>query len=355
VRVMCFSSFTFGYLNRARVLFETVKRYHADWDCVALITDRPPAGLRVDVKKEPFDRVIYANDLSIDAFDSWIFKHDIVEACTAIKGPFMNEASKTQTDAIIYLDPDIALFSPLDEITGMLESSDIILTPHLLDPDDDDIAIRDNEITALKAGIYNLGFVAVRTRDEGLRFARWWGERCLRYCYDDVESGLFVDQRWCDHVPSFFDRVKILKHPGCNVASWNLSNRRLKIHRDGTITVNGSPLRFWHFTKLGKIGDTMTKRYAADNFHVYELWRWYKERVLRHTEGVIPSGYWAYRAYDNGDEILKPDRILYRSRPELQAMFPRPFRCGEDSYHEYLRQRRSSQRLVDDGSSITAS
>jgi len=28
VKVLCYSSFTFSYLNRARVLFQTVRRFH---------------------------------------------------------------------------------------------------------------------------------------------------------------------------------------------------------------------------------------------------------------------------------------------------------------------------------------
>ena len=37
MRVTCFSSFTFGYLDRARVLFSSLKRFHPDWDLVALM------------------------------------------------------------------------------------------------------------------------------------------------------------------------------------------------------------------------------------------------------------------------------------------------------------------------------
>ena len=64
MKVVCYSSFTFGYLNRARVLFESVKRFHPDWHCVALITDVPPEDFewRDD---EPIDEIVYAKDLGI--------------------------------------------------------------------------------------------------------------------------------------------------------------------------------------------------------------------------------------------------------------------------------------------------
>ena len=44
MKVLCYSSFTFSYLNRARVLFQTLRRFHPEWELVALMTDRPPHG-----------------------------------------------------------------------------------------------------------------------------------------------------------------------------------------------------------------------------------------------------------------------------------------------------------------------
>ena len=101
MKVLCYSSFTFGYLNRARVLFQSVKRHHPDWHCVALITDEPPSGFewRDD---EPMDEIVYAKDLDIPDFRQWLFKHDIVEVCTAVKGPFALHACSLGYDAVIY-------------------------------------------------------------------------------------------------------------------------------------------------------------------------------------------------------------------------------------------------------------
>jgi hypothetical protein len=336
MKILAFSSFTFSYLNRARVLFQTLRRFHPDWELVALITDEPPAGFEFDPSKEPFDRVVWAKDLGIPDFESWLFKHDIVEVCTAVKGPFIHQACSSGADAVIYLDPDTALFGTLEPLEAWLQDHEILLTPHLIDPNDDPMAILDNDISTLRTGIFNLGFVAIRTTGEGARFAMWWSDRLLSYCYDDIPSGLFVDQRWCDHVPALFDGVKVIRDPGYNVASWNLSRRKLAVQKDGRITVNGEPLRFWHFTKLGPLGDTMTKRYAGENFPVYEIWSWYKRQVASVTEQAIPDRYWAYEAFEDGAKIEKPQRVLYRQRPDLQAAFPNPFASGRGSYQQWL-------------------
>jgi hypothetical protein len=336
MKVQAYTSFTFSYLNRARVLFKTLRRRHPDWELVALITDEPPPGFAFDPADEPFDRVVWAQDLGIPNFKSWLFKHDVVEVCTAVKGPYLHQACSSGADVVIYLDPDTALLGPLDPLLDMLQTDEILLTPHLIDPNDDVQAILDNDIATLRTGIYNLGFVAIRTQGEGARFAKWWNDRLLSYCYDDIPLGLFVDQRWCDHVPALFDRVKIIRDPGYNVASWNLSQRKVAVGKDGSITVNGHPLRFWHFTKLGPLGDTMTKRYAGSNFPVYEIWSWYKRQVAAATDPGIPDRWWAYGTYADGAPIEKAHRVLYRERADLQAAYPDPYAAGPGSFREWL-------------------
>ncbi|MCR5877542.1 hypothetical protein [Phenylobacterium sp. J367] len=163
MKVLCYSSFTFSYLNRARVLYRTLRRFHPDWELVALITDEPPADFVFKAPDEPFDRVVWAQDLGIPDFRSWLFKHDVVEVCTAVKGPFIHQACASGADAVIYLDPDTALLADLDPLVDGLKTHDIVLTPHLIEPNTTTEAILDNDLSASRTGIFNLGFVAIRT------------------------------------------------------------------------------------------------------------------------------------------------------------------------------------------------
>lgn len=335
MRVTCFTSFTYAYLNRARVLFRSLRRHHPDWTLVALVTDRPPPGIHLDLAAEDFDRLAFFDELGLS--EDWLFGHDIIEACTAVKGPMLAAlAEDGQAEAVIYLDPDTAVLNPLDTVLEGLARHDGLLTPHLLEPEEEEQALLDNELATLRTGIFNLGFLAIRTRGDGLAFARWWRDRLLAYCHDDIPRGLFTDQRWCDHVPAFFPNFGILRDPGCNVASWNLSRRKISIGPDGVARVNGEVLRFWHFTKLGPTGDTMTRRYARDNYPVYEIWNWYRREIAEATDARIPERYWAFDTYDDGRRIEKSHRVLYRTRPDLQAAFHAPFATGADSYAAWL-------------------
>ena len=154
MKVLCFSSFTFSYLNRARVLYRSVRCFHPDWHLVAVITDRPPPSFHLDLLEEPFDEVVWHDELGIADVPAWLFKHDVVEVCTAVKGPFLDLACRLGYDAVIYLDPDTCLFNNLRPLLEILETHDVVLTPHLLEPETEQMAIVDNEICPLWAGIY---------------------------------------------------------------------------------------------------------------------------------------------------------------------------------------------------------
>ena len=62
-----------------------------------------------------------------------------------------------------------------------------------------------------------------------------------------MKRGLFTDQKWIDDVPSKFEGVFVINHPGYNVAYWNLMQREVKVI-DGKITVNSKPMYFFHFS-----------------------------------------------------------------------------------------------------------
>lgn len=313
MRVACYTSASYNYLDRARVLFETVREFHPEWEIWFCLSDEEPPGFIFDPAHEGIDRVIKLRDLPIDEPLAWAFEHDIVELCTAVKGPCMELMLRDGVDKVVYLDPDIALFGRLDEVLEVLDRHSAVLTPHLVTPEVGREAIMDNEIGALKYGVYNLGFAAVSNTEAGRAFAAWWSDRLVAFCFDEPENGLFTDQKWCNHAPVFFPELAVLRHKGYNVASWNLSQRPVVIGPDGRITAGGDPLRFFHFTKVTHVGEVMLERYAGGRLDVFEVMHWYKRRLAAHTVHGLPAGWWHYGRYENGNQITKADRRSLRA------------------------------------------
>ena len=333
--MLVFTSVTKSYLPKARVLAKSVKYFHPDWSFFLLLSDDLPVGF--DLTLEPFDEVLSIDQLGIQNWKSWAFGHAVVELCTAVKGSAAELlAQRAGVDKIMYLDPDIKVFASLSSLNDLLDENDILLTPHLLDPETDINAIADNEISALKHGIYNLGFFAAKTTGQGMEFIRWWAERLRLFCRDDIPGGLFTDQRWCDLAPAFFSGLKIVRDRGCNVATWNISHRKLSKSEDNIFLVADVPLRFYHFTSYDNgNGVAMLKRYASDQSVAGELWDTYGNELCAEGQGDPRNKGWLYGQFENGSPISLESRRVYQSRIDLRKAFPDPFSVIEPSYFSW--------------------
>lgn len=334
-----FTSVTVNYLPKARVLAESVKRFHPEATFHLMLSDAIPPELRES--PGPFDTITHVEELPIKDIRQWIFKHTLVELCTAVKGPFCQKLmAEHPHDPVFYFDPDIVVLSSLEPLLASLREHDILLTPHQTEPDSATDAIMDNEICSLRHGIYNLGFLGLAPTAEGRRFADWWADRLLDFCYADIENGLFTDQRWVDLAPAFFPTVKIHRDPGCNVATWNLTNRRVTGATPYNLFVNGNPLCFFHFSGF----DSGAQKIMLDKFGkhspaLFELRDWYVEQCERAEQGRLGTTAWAYGCFDNGVPITLHQRLLYRLRGDVRTVFPDPFLAQDINnsyYHWYL-------------------
>lgn len=326
-----YTSITSNYIPKARVLAHSVHRHDPNAVFHLLLSDNPPPGF--DLANEPFDTVLGLEELGIPNARAWAFKHLLVEMCTAVKGPGALEiVRRHQPDKLVYLDPDIVVFGGLQDLSRELDTHSVLLTPHLTDPESTRQGVLDNEISALKHGIYNLGFVGFRCAGEGLRCMQWWSDRLLEFCRDDIPEGLFTDQRWADLIPAMFDGVRILREPRYNVATWNLSTRQATGQAPDALKINGQPLGFYHFSGFDSgAQETMLRLYGGESPVLFELRKWYIaecERLGQSELGKIPC---IYSRYDNGETITKMQRILYRERADLQAAFPQPFDTSDVS------------------------
>lgn len=221
-----FTSAAVNYLPKVRILCRSLKRHHPEATIHLALADLRPGWL--SARGEPFDHILDIAELQIPNWRPWSFSHNIVELSTAIK-PFALRHLLRQpgTGTVLYFDPDMVLFSRVDDILATLQGANLALTPHQVTPERTLGAILDNEVASLKHGIFNLGFIGVRNTEEARRFADWWADRVYRLCRAEVESGLFTDQKWINFAPVFFDGVAIVKSSRHNVATWNLTTRRV--------------------------------------------------------------------------------------------------------------------------------
>lgn len=322
--VTVFTSANLAHLDRAVVLRDSLKEFHPDWGLVLVLVDEIPDSEPLLAELARFDRVLLASELRGDDFRSWIFGHDVVEACAAIKGLATAFLLHQSRGPVIYLAPNMMVFGSLEPVVTALSRGGVALTPHILAPPSNPASVLENEIGSLRRGVFNLGFLAVSKQGSGPAFAGWWKERLNDYCLDDVPSGVCIDQRIVDHVPVFFPDTVLIRDPGMSVGSWNLAERHISLSGSGEYLVNGEPLRLFHFRRALNDGPAIATRWAADNVHVAEIWRFYLARLLA-VRDRLPTPDWAYGHYTNRESIPLEHRRRYREDRSLRARFPDPF------------------------------
>jgi hypothetical protein len=214
-----------------------------------------------------------------------------------------------------------------------------LLTPHQAVPETTLESIIDNEICSLKHGIYNLGFLGVKNSPQGRTFAEWWASRLNHFCFDDIPGGIFTDQRWIDLAPAFFPDHTILRDPGYNVCTWNLTHRKVEGSLQSGLTANGQPLVFYHFSGLDSgAQQVMLNKYGAQMPALYELRTWYLTECERHGQSEMSAIPWKYARFDNGAAVTPAHRKRYRTSAVLRQAFPQPFSAQneEESFFHWF-------------------
>jgi glycosyltransferase involved in cell wall biosynthesis len=246
-------------------------------------------------------------DMGISLLDNMKLWYNVVEFNTAIK-PFCFQYffSTLAFDEVCYLDPDIFVFSPLVEVFDALTDHSCVLTPHMMHPLQD--GKEPSDLTIMKSGVYNLGFLALKHDGDALRLLRWWSDRLFSSCRIDIPGHMFTDQRWMDLAPALVPRSFILKHPGYNVAYWNLPGRVVDREPDGRWTVDGRPLTFFHFSGIKpddpKQFSKHQNRYTIDNLGIVaELCTFYRKQVLGNKWLAYSKTPYAFGSFKDGRPI----------------------------------------------------
>ncbi len=379
-RTVIFTIVSANYIGFAATLMQSVRTFHPDAIRVIVLADSKRAFVDIDLAAELWS----CDELGLARIESMKVYYSVIEFNTALKPyAFSWLFEHFNAQSVIYIDPDIWLFSPMHEVLTGLKSHSIVLTPHVMMPLQDGKEPSDH--TIMKSGIYNFGFFAARSDADAHRLLGWWADRCLEHCRVDIPGNLFTDQRWMDMAPALVNKPLILRHPGYNVAYWNLAHRHVEHGSDDTWTVNGERLVFFHFSgvvpddptvfskhqnrfKASELGavDELCARYRAAV--LANRWRQYKDvsySFNRFADGSRieqPMRHWILRAIDRGllpegglanasvsffdqpeDEVERSGAIitrfmaqLWRDRSDLQAAFVLTSEQGRAAYLDWF-------------------
>jgi len=277
--IVVFSISARNYIPYARTLFDSLRKTHPGINLYLALAD---SSAGIDPADHDYN-ILDLESLEDDRVWGMAERYNVTEFNTSIKPiVFQRLIERHPGQPIFYFDPDIMVLSPIEEaITALRNGAQAVMTPHILDPIDHPWF---QDQSMLRYGVYNLGFLGLRGTPEAAAAMRWWADRLEHSCGIDLANGLFVDQKWADLLPSLLDRVHILRHPGYNVAYWNLLQRTIK-HQHGRWTSNDEPLRFFHFSGADITQPATFSRHAPhfDHTNIGDarfLLEAYREQVL---------------------------------------------------------------------------
>jgi len=335
-----FSIVSANYLAYAITLMQSVRRQHPDAARYVFLADEDPGTLGLD---PALFTLVPVHELGIPNFAHFALRYSVLEFNTAMK-PFAVRWLLPRHSAapIVYLDPDVYVVSPLVEVFSATSDGALaVITPHLTAPVTDDK--RPGELSILRVGAYNLGFIALGPHEMRPALTDWWADKLERAAYVDLESGLFTDQRWIDLVPGLFPDVTILRHPGYNLAYWNLGQRPVTTAQDGTLLAGGMPVAFVHFSGVEvrhpEVFSIHQDRLSASEIgELQGLYRRYLDLLAENGYARYSRIPYHYARLGDGTEITEEMRAIFRHRFDIGRPdeHTNPFDMTAQSFDERL-------------------
>ncbi|RXY99461.1 hypothetical protein DMO16_07100 [Fictibacillus sp. S7] len=327
------TSVCMNHLAMAKALAQSIKRHHPESKMVVCLIEKH---LPVSVDGlDLFDEIVLAKDMGYLHFEQTIFKYSQYETAGFSKGQLFRYIFQKypKEENVVYLDSDTLVFGPFIEVEDALRLHSIVLTPHILNSVKNP-AYLFGEFALLNSGNFNTGFIALKRSKESLEFLDWYCYRLNHYCYTDPPRGLFNEQKWMDLVPVFFDKVMNVKHPGYNVAYWNLFERNIT-QTSGNYMVNDQPLRFFHFSGLAFITDTLYLINNETTTHGINILNKYQRLLENHGHRDLLNIPWSYDYFDNGRMISDQIRTIYKNNHLAQSEIINPFSEDRRAFKKY--------------------
>lgn len=263
-RCICTIS-TRSHLFKSKALVESLKVF--GFSTFVLTIDALFPG---DIEMFKSDELLQFGDLKDDlasrAFTK--YKNHPDKLRWTLKSIFTKHLLENGYDEVIYVDNDIFFYSSPDFLFEKLKTSSFLLTPHFYNSNPNN---NQNWLEAnYRVGLYNAGFFGVNRN--AIPILDWWVECCLYNVKISYWRGLYLDQKYLDLVPVFFDDVEIVKHRGCNFAGWNCDEVMIT-EKEDQLYINNDELVFIHFSPLSveRFSDKRSAVYSAFEKYLVEL------------------------------------------------------------------------------------
>lgn len=256
------------YILKSLALYDSICRHNNNFHFWICTIDKPSHDL---IKKLNLPNTTTIDIASIENNNLLRAKNNrsITEYCWTVKASFIKFIFKQyrKVKSIIYVDADIYLLSEPSLLFQQFEKNDVLLTCHNFS----------NRFLHLykQKGKYNAGIIGFRNNAKGLQILSWWEKRCIEWCYDQVTSNRFADQKYLEIIEKRYPKVFIAKPLIVNAAMWNIEN--CKIESQGkNVLINNDLLVFFHFSSFFIISE-----------NEFDIWMWEYPKLEEEVKEII--------------------------------------------------------------------
>jgi len=314
VSVQACTIVTRSFLPHARLLAASLTEHDRGCKLAVLVVDGTE---ELHPSAERF-RLIRPGDLDLEPreFLRMAAIYDAAELSVSLRPWVIRAVLDQGASAVLWLDADVDVFAPFDDVVELTERHGIVLTPHAHEPLPRD-GLTPDELDVIRAGPFSGGLVGVAASARA--FLDWWAEPLRRDCIIDTDRGLFREKNWLTFVPCYFDH-HILRDPATDVVYWSLHRRQLSWTGE-RYEVDGRPLRSFHFTGFDPERPDRVSRYQGPRPRVEPANYPALARICSgYADGLLRSGYreWSGRPYGfqeaaNGIKLTHRIRRVYRN------------------------------------------
>lgn len=231
-------------IAHARVLFASLARHQPTWERHVFVIDRPDVDLRPFADALAIQRSV--EELSLTDLQARFIWYNHLEATRSLKASGFRRLFADGYDQVVYLDPEILIYSPLREAEEALSRNALVLSPHPT-RDLSLAGFSSAEPALCPGGAFTGSFLAMRDTPECRSFLDWWermlSHQCLRSKGYDEASLSFA--------PCFVNEHANLPYPAYGLPYRHLFDSGLSWTQDGSLRHGQAiPVRFLRFDEL---------------------------------------------------------------------------------------------------------
>lgn len=146
-------------------------------------------------------------------------------------------------EKLYYLDSDLYFFNSIQPLIEEAKDASAQIIEHRFPEELKQLLVY---------GRFNVGWIGFSACEEGKKLIQDYRNNCLDWCYDKLEEDRFGDQKYLDKWPTDYSKCIVSQQGGANVATWNISGRKLRFTNQ-QFTIDNQNLIFYHFQGIARL------------------------------------------------------------------------------------------------------